>query len=372
MTPKKVLNAAGQTRWEIRISNGTGANRTFMRRRFLTEKEAKIELARIKHEQNEGVYVHRDKNMTVRKLVELWTEANAVSRKPSTARFYSDVLKPLVERHGDMPVMDLTDRHLIKLRDDMLSGAARRIGTAGEPMSARSVNAMLGAVSGLLKYGQHKRVVVHNVAVPLSVPRAKDHEAEDDERRSGWQNEHLAKFEVAVADHALCGSWMLTARGLRRGEVLGLKWSDIDWEAGEVKIMRTRTYVAGEDVIGTPKSKSSRRVLKMGADVMDALQRQRASQRFDTGWVTADVDGSPLRHEWYSDEFGRIIEAASLPAITLHGARHAAASRLASKGIPVQALAKYLGQHPSSLAVTYGYTHAQKADSDAILAAFDD
>lgn len=372
MTPKKVTNAAGQVRWEIRVSHGTGAARKFMRRRYLTEKEAKIELARIKHEQNEGVFVHRDKNMTIAKLAEIWAEANAPKQSKNTARFYDDILKPLIERHGDMPVMDLTDQHLIKLRDDKHSGKLRRVGTAGEPMSARSVNAMLGAIWGLLSYAQHKRLVVHNVCNTKSVPRVVDRDVEDleeDTRRSAWADGELRKFRVAVTDDWLEASWLLSAQGLRRGEVLGLKWSDINWETGSVKIVRTRTYVAGEDVVGPPKSKASKRTLNMGAEVIEALQRQRARQDSSLnteGWVAVDEAGQRIRHEWYSDEFARLAKAASLPPVVLHGVRHAVATAMSAAGIPLADIARWLGQSSESLAVTLGYIHGSDASGDAI------
>lgn len=371
MVPKKIT-VKDKTYWEIRFEVGTEKGRKQTRRRFSTEREAKTELARIKHEQNEGIYVHPSKSMTVNKLAEAWTAATARALKPTTVRHYSDALKPLLERHGDLLVVKLTSRHLVKLSDDMLSGSLRRIGTKGKPLSARSVNSMLGAVSSLLEYGVHERVVPRNVATPRSTPRVADNRIEDNNRRTGWQNEHLLKFRVAAADHRLCGSLMLTSIGLRRGEVLGLKWSDIDWEAGSVTVRQNRVYVAGADVLGTPKSKASRRTLIVDGEVMDALMCQRAAQEQTDadGWVTADVAGRPIRQEWYSDEFGRVVAAASLPPITLHGARHAAASLMASKNIPLAAIAKWLGQDQTTMHVTLGYTHAQDSDGDAIRAAF--
>lgn len=369
MTPKKII-VNGQVRWQIRAEVGTGGKRKQVVRRFDTEREAKAELLRIGHEQNEGVYVHRDKKMTIKTLVAMWAEANAPKHKGNTVRSYEDSLRRLVELHGDLPVMDLTDRHLIKIRDGMLDGSLRRVGVPGKPMSPTSVNAMLSAISGLLTYGQHKRVVVHNVANPLSVPRAVSHEADEDgtedTRRSAWADGELRKFRVHTADDRLAGSWALTAQGLRRGEVVGMKWSAIDFEASTVTVRTTVTYTEGKDIVGTPKSKKSRRTLKMGPQVMEALERQREKCPTNDGWITVDEAGVRLRTERYSDFFRDHVKDAGLPSLTLHGARHAVATTMSAKGIPLADIAAWLGQDAKDLAVTLGYIHAGDASGDAI------
>lgn len=366
--PKKIIDAAGRPRWEIRVAFRTGNDQIKqMKRRFATEKEAKTELIRISHEVNQGVYVHPDATLTVKALADRWTAAKATDRKQSTRRFYEDALRPLLERHGDLPVVKLTDQHLIALRDEMLSGKLRRVGTPGAPMSARSANAMLGAVHGLLGYGVTLRVLARNVAEKELVARVRNGNTEVDERRAGWGDAELRKFRIAVAGDWLEASWLLSAQGLRRGEVLGLKWSDVDWEGGRITIRRTRTYVAGEDVIGTPKSRSSQRTLKMGDAVMDALQCQRARQSINPGgWVTVDAAGVPITHEWYSDEIQRLSKAHGLPCVVLHGVRHAVATTMAAKGIPLADVAQWLGQSQASLATTLGYIHGSDVSGDAI------
>jgi integrase len=373
--PKKVQDAAGRTVWEIRTTiRADGARpKQQVRRRFKTEKEAKTELARLAHEQNEGTYIHPDKSLTVRKLAERWAEAKATDRSENTQLHYDLALVRLIEAYGDLPLGDLTDRHLMKLRDEMLSGSSRRVGAPGKPLSPRSCNAMLGAVSGLLAYGVKLRVLTRNVADPALVARVRDGETEVDERRSGWGEAELGKFRAAVAGDWYEASWLLSAQGLRRGEVLGLQWKDIDWQAATVSVRRTRIEVKGKVIVATPKSRESRRTLKMGNSVMDALQRQRARQTVNAeGWVTVDGEGEPPRPEWFSDEFGRVIKAASLPEVVLHGVRHAVATTMDAHRIPLADIAKRLGQSQASLAVTLGYIHGSDLSGDAIRAALGD
>lgn len=363
MTPKKIVSPSGEIRWQIRAEIGDGAQRRQIVRLFETEKAAKLAIARISHEKNEGVYVHPDKNLTVRKMAELAAAAAASRRKPATVRHYEDALRPVLERHGDLKVVDLTSQHLVALRDAMLEGRLRRVGVAGKPLSARSVNAMLGAIHGVLKFGINQRVLTHNVADALSVARAKDNGVAEveDHRRDGWQDEHLAKFRTGVAGEDWEHAWLLSAIGLRRGEVLGLKWSDIDLEQARVTIRRNRITVNGVEVIGTPKSKTSIRTLPLSARVVDALI---AAPRGGE-WVV-ELDGERPRPELYSDRFGYLITDLGLPQIVLHGVRHAVASKMANDGIPLASVAKWLGQSQASLAVTLGYTHARNTDADAI------
>lgn len=361
MKIQKIVTPGGEIRFQIRIRLRDGRQ---LCRRFATEREAKAEQARILHEQNEGTYVHPNKKMSVRKLAELSAAAAATRRKDATVRHYEDALRPVLDRHGDLPVVDLTSQHLVALRDAMLEGRLRRVGVAGKPLSARSVNAMLGAVHGVLAFGIHQRILTHNVADARSVSRVKsDGPAEETaDRRGGWQNEHLAKFRVVAGGDEWAHGWLLSAVGLRRGEVLGLKWSDIDMEASTVTIRRNRTTVNGKEVIGTPKSRDSKRTLKVGARVMEALQvAPRTSE-----WVVVGADGERPRPELYSDRFVYLIEDVGLPQIVLHGVRHAVASKMASQGVPLASVARWLGQSQESLAVTLGYVHAQDAQMEVI------
>jgi integrase len=112
------------------------------------------------------------------------------------------------------------------------------------------------------------------------------------------------QFREHVRHERLLACWLLTLAGLRRSEVLGLRWSDVDLDAGTVSVAQGRVVVAGQGTAtGDPKSKRSRRALPMPADVLTALRAfkvQQASERLalgerypDTGFVSVNEDGSP-------------------------------------------------------------------------------
>jgi integrase len=125
---------------------------------------------------------------------------------------------------------------------------------------------------------------------------------------------------------------------LRRSEILGLRWSDVDFDAGTVSVAQGRVVVPGVGTVtGDPKSKRSRRVLPMPSDILAALRAfkvQQAAERLalgnayrDPGLVAVNEDGSPIRPETYSAEFARRSKCAGVPAIRLHDVRHDAARR---------------------------------------------
>jgi integrase len=197
---------------------------------------------------------------------------------------------------------------------------------------------------------------------------------------ASWTPEQAGQFREHVRDERLVACWLLTLAGLRRSEVLGLRWSDVDLDAGTVSVAQGRVVVAGQGTVtGDPKSKRSRRALPMPADVLAALRAfkvQQASERLalgerypDTGFVAVNEDGSPIRPETYSAEFAGLAKTAGVPAIRLHDVRHTAATMLLDSGTTPSATAKWLGHDPAITLRVYGhvYDDALAAAGDALL-----
>lgn len=180
-------------------------------------------------------------------------------------------------------------------------------------------------------------------------------------------------FRESVREHRLFACWLLSMYGMRRSEVLGLRWSAVDLDTGMLSVRRGRVAVGGETVEDDPKSARGERVLPMPSDVVEALKILRTAQKREAmalgvSWsddrlVAVREDGTPLRPESYTDEFQRLRTRAGLDRITLHGLRHTAGSLLALKH-PLHIVAAWLGHHPKVLASTY--THAQTDDLRAV------
>jgi integrase len=353
-----------------RKPDGKRDQRTFT---YDTLREARAERARIISEHAKGTYV-RPAKTTVEAWLAEWLDMKQRAGKATTYRCYADSLRAVRERYGHLQLQDLTERNLEALITDMRSGKARRRGVKGKPLSARAVNVMLTVLSMALTVAVKRQKLVRNIVE--TVGRDKRPAA----RRRPWEVADAIQFLRFVRDDRLYAGWLLSLLGLRRGEVCGLRWSDVDFTPqiggrygdapyGTLTVAENRLDVAGEEVIDTPKSEESERTLPLPKFVSDALaalkKRQEAARaRWPEVWavtnpqdrVVTRVDGTPVVVGWYSEEFSRNVGRAGVPAATLHAARHTAATLMAHLGIPMVVAAAWLGQ--SQLSITQHYQQA--------------
>lgn len=384
---KKVELANGRTRYRFVVDVGKKVDGKRDQRTFTydTLKEARAERARIISESAQGRYVKPSK-VTVESLIVAWLEVKERSIKPTTLRHYVDVLKPARDRFGGMSGQELTKEHVELMVREMLSGRARRRGAAGTPLSPRSVNATLTALSMVLDDAVLGGKLVRNV-----VRAVKRVEADPDAgaNRGEWQAEDAVTFLRSVREDRLYPAFLCSMLGLRRGEVCGLRWDDVDL-AGDrardrklpegtpsIAVINNRVSTLDGDgktliVENTPKGKGRRRVpylpipeLLVGA--LRSLKAKQAAEKLAAGpaydscptcrgaHVLVDELGRPYRPEWYSDRFVTLGKALGMTRVPLHGSRHCAASLLANLGVPEVAIAAWLGH--TKIDVTRGYTH---------------
>ncbi len=159
---------------------------------------------------------------------------------------------------------------------------------------------------------------------------------------------------------------LLATTGMRRGEALALRWSDVDVENGRLSVQRTLTYVGTKATFSEPKTPRSRRLISLPAEAVSALKAHRvdqAGERLQIGvgyagldLVFASVDGSALKPATVSRTFLRIARAAGLPRLTLHGMRHSWATLALLEGIPTKVVSEILG-HSSTRVTEDVYQH---------------
>ena len=167
--------------------------------------------------------------------------------------------------------------------------------------------------------------------------------------RGTWTEEQVRTFITTAAKDRLHACWLLSLLGLRRAEVLGLRWHDVDYTAGTVTIARTRVLVNGQVIEKSPKSRRSSRTLPLFEPVtgaLRALHKRQLEERLayaDSGYIAADELGEPLGIERYSDEFGRIAALAELPPVRLHDTRATVNGALERAGVSESLRAAWLG-----------------------------
>jgi len=172
-----------------------------------------------------------------------------------------------------------------------------------------------------------------------------------------WTADQLRAFLEHAAEHRLHAAFVVLATtGMRRGECLGLRWSDLDLTSGRVSIVQTVIAVNHQVRIGSPKTARGRRTVELDPGTVAGLRRHRQRQLAerlligagftDHGLVFCRPDGGPLHPERFSRTFSRESAHAGLPAIRLHDLRHTWAT-----------VALAAGEHPKIVQERLGHAN---------------
>ncbi|WP_176739753.1 tyrosine-type recombinase/integrase [Micromonospora aurantiaca (nom. illeg.)] len=364
--------ADGRTRYRFVIDVGTKPDGKRDQRTFTFDRltDARAERARIISERAKGSYV-RPSKVTLNDHLDQWL-AGKRDLKESTRRNYVDALRPVRERFGHRAMQDVTRLDVQQLVTDMESGAARRVGTKGKPLSRRTIKLTLTVLGQALQSAVDDGDLVRNPVRKIELTKTPKREA------TVWDEAQVRTFLTAVADDRLYAAWLLTLLGMRRGEVLGLRWSDVDLTKGTLRIAQNRVLVNGRVVINDPKTPDSIRTLPLPEQVAAALRVLRARQareRLAAGEAYGDAGdlivineiGEPVHPEWYSDRFWSLSKRAGLPRIRLHDARHSTASILRQRGVRKEVVAAWLGHSdPNFTIATYVHTYNADAEGAAL------
>jgi integrase len=184
--------------------------------------------------------------------------------------------------------------------------------------------------------------------------------------RPPWSPEELVRFLRLAEDDAYFAAYFLAATtGMRRGEVLGLRWSDVDFEQRQLRIVQTIVEAGHETTLGEPKSDRSRRSVALDQRTLEVLARHRAQEqgrrRDDlaqmTALVFASADGTPVHPACFSYAFKHRVKLTGSRHIRFHDLRHGHATMALKAGIHPKIVSERLGH--STVAITLDvYSHA--------------
>ncbi|RIK16418.1 MAG: site-specific integrase [Acidobacteria bacterium] len=363
---KWVTLPSGAKRVEIVLDAGqdpaTGKRRQ-VRRRFRTEDEAKSAYTTMAAEVQAGTFTHRSAK-TVESVCEEWLKGRRV--RPATKANYTDVLKPVVAAYGQMSVQQLTKAHVDELMTALsVGGLLKSNGRPRKPWSARSVNLMVTVLQMVLDDALRQGFVARNVAA--LVDRL---EQTKPEMQTFTEAEVKRVLAAAAEDGRYEIAWHLALSGLRRGEICGLKWQDVDLDAGMVTIRRARIMVDSEVQEALPKSRSGERTLPLPDSLRGVLRRARKVQaedrlRLPSGdyyvegdYVLADEAGAPIHPETVGFRWHKMLDSAGVRHIRLHDARHTCGTLMHLRGVPVAVIAAWLGHKDASFTMRT-YVHSQ-------------
>lgn len=345
------------TRYQVTVDAGhdpeTGRRRQ-IRRRFATEAAARTELAKIQGGVSTGTYVHSSA-MTVDQACEAWL-ASKHALKPSTLRGHRSKLAALRHELGHIEVQKLSKGAL----DDLVGRLRRGEVESHKAWTPRSCNYLLHLATAVLDDQMAQGNVVRNVA------RLVDRVAGDPQKfRTLTADEMFAILDHDCRDRHL---WALALYGLRRGEIAGLRWTNVDLKAKQVSVVENRVAIGKEIVSGTPKSKASTRTLPLPDEVVDVLKaarKRQAEERLAFGegyrsgqYVACDETGEPFHPNLLTFRWGRMLDGLGIERVRLHDARHTCGTLMHLRGVPIAVIAAWLG-HASAAFTMAVYTHSQ-------------
>jgi len=346
-----VYQRKGDGRWVASfIVEDTGKRKELYAK---TEKEAIAKLQQALLEQKQGTFV-AGPQQTVGQFLEYWLEdVHKTKIRLATYESYRNILNNhLLPALGHIRLQRLTAQHIQSLYAKKQK----------EGLSPTSIGVTHAVLHRALDHAKRIKLVGSNVCDDVELPKREVHEIQP------LTPEQALMLLQKVREHHL--EMLLTlalATGMRRGELLGLRWQDIDLEEGSLQVRRTLSYIAHHGFKeGEPKTAKSRRKIALPQFVMDLLKRHRMLQlearlKAGTAWVDRDLvfpneHGDFLLPMTLFYQFSRLLKEIGLPHMRFHDLRHSAATLLLSMGVPMKVVQELLG-HSNFSTTANVYSH---------------
>jgi integrase len=363
------------TTWTVTYDEPTSPGEPRKQRRkagFATRKAAEKWFDR-KREQLERGFTGIDDKTTVADYLKHWLAGISVGA--GTRRMYESYARRfVVPALGRVRLCDLKPSHLEGAKH---AWARKRRDTKDKRLvSGRAVRHAWTVLATALNRAKKQRIISFNPCEYVDAPRFERHEMKslDVAGAESYLRAFSADLDIGAAVTVAIGS------GLRRGELLALRWCDVDLEAGTVRVARSLESVAVHDPddeekrkpelrFKDPKTAGSRRLIPLPAFAIDRLKRHRREQkdRFDALgiWRTNDSlvfehAGEPWNPNTFGTEFAKRAQRLKLPRVRLHDLRHSYATLMLESGVDLKTVSQALGH--STIRITADtYAHVTPA-----------
>ncbi len=365
--------------WEITVDIGqdpaTGKRLRHFESVKGTKKDAQRRLYELLHTLEQGAYV-RPSRLTVTQFLGEWLRDYArPNTAPRTCERYEEIVRVhLIPALGSFPLLALQPRDIQKYYAQALE-TGRRDGKGG--LSALTVHKHHRILYESLRYGVRQGILVRNPADAVTPPHGQS-------KKPAMVGANSVQLILEAAKETPYYALFFTSAytGLRRGELLGLRWGDIDLEKATLSVIQTLQQLRnGEYIFREPKSKRGRRQIALSPSLAIMLWDHQIKQGYarkelgkfltPTDLVFSHPDSKPFRPNSITRAFKVIAESVGLKGARLHDLRHAHATILLQQGVHPKIVQERLGH--STVATTLDiYSHVLPGLQEAAARRFDE
>ena len=354
-----------QNSWGYQVGvTVNGKRQRYKKQGFATKREAEQALTKQLTLLDGGRYTGAGKQTVAQFLASWLTDYERSGRVKVTtlASVTQHVDKYLIPHLGEVQLSKLTPNTVARFYSELLNNGRRKKNTVkGVGLSPKTVRNIHLTLSQALKDAVRWQLVPNNAASAADLPRY------ERPALNVWDDQQVGQFFAYVekVNDPLAALWrLLFVTGMRRGELAGLRWQDVDFVEGRIYVIQTRTIANDHVVISSPKTTAGKRHLAIDAGTVTALanlknEQEAAAQvlgHWGTDLVAATLDGHAIHPKALLRLFQKTAKAAGLPVIRLHDGRHTAATSALQAGVAIHIVKGRVG-HANASTTLDVYAH---------------
>ncbi|MGG4498447.1 tyrosine-type recombinase/integrase [Brevibacillus reuszeri] len=340
---------------------------------FNTKKEAQVACAELVNKVSRGEYIEQT-NKTLREFMNEWMDLQIKQtvRISTYENYYRAINKRILPVLGHLKLKEITPAHIQRFYKELVE----------EGLTAEYIRYLHSLLKNALRFAVKWQLIAKNMVDLVDPPRI--NRKEKDTWTMEQSNRLLGEAKNSNPNYYIL-YFLAVYTGMRRGELLGLQWKDIDFNEGKISVSRTSVVVNGGNYLfHEPKTSSSNRLISIPEIVLNELRRHQLQQRKqklyvgkayeDWDLVAATELGKPIHPKSLTDHFHRMIKKADIPKIRFHDLRHTHATLLLKLGEHPKIVSERLGHHNIHMTLNT-YSHVmpdmQKATADNFAKAMD-